>query len=222
MLCGNQKFIYCPPAFISFNTSEANTTAHFICTTQIPEHSGVIFKPNSNEWYFTENKWKHPTLFIVIIFIKTTPITKPTTQVLMGWHVPAFIYLSNIPTVIKCCNPISSRLKLIKLFVLSACVTHCTNLLDNQQRLDNSLSYREPGCDRQIPLSDRATISKDISACSWLLHTHPRSTGPTLHTLRAAQKQQRFSLFLLQLSISGIVFWVSVSKADSTFSGWQD
>lgn len=85
------------------------------------------------------------------------------------WHTPIFVY--NTPTFIQHCNPISSRLKLIKLFVLSACVTRCTNLLDNQQRHDNSLSYREPVWNQQLPLSDRATAANESSICSRLLHT---------------------------------------------------
>lgn len=75
----------------------------------------------------------------------------------------------NTSTFIQHCNPICSRLKLIKLFVLSACVTRCTNLLDNQQRHDNSLSYREPVWNQQLPLSDRTSTSNESSIC-WL-HT---------------------------------------------------
>lgn len=117
----------------------------------------------------------------------------------------------NTPAFIQHCNPICSRLKLIKLFVLSACVTRCTNLLDNQQRHDNSLSYREPVWNQQLPLSDRTSTSNESSVC-WL-HTLKGADNSKLHYIRLLASRERFCMSLphtKHLWLPGVgraVFW---------------
>lgn len=125
-------------------------------------------------------------------------------------------------------NPISSRLKLIKLFVLSACVTRCTNLLDNQQRHDNSLSYREPGCKSSIrfqmePL--RHTRPEPAAAARARSGTSMALTRCTPSGSAVAKEIFLLAFFLSTTARHQLDYmWRLCSRADMTFSGarvWQ-
>lgn len=111
---------------------------------------------------------------------------------------------------------------------MSACVTRCTNLLDNQQRHDNSLSYREPVWKPAASACRQSHhIKWESSVCSRLLHTLKGTGTETLHAAYCSPAAKEVLYFtpqpeLLRLPGIGRTAWdFSKDKTDSTVSDLQ-